>query len=342
MKKFALLIVAVAAAASAQAQTSSLTLFGIVDASVRQVKNGGDSVSSLASGGYNSSRLGFRGVEELGGGLRAGFWLEHGFNIDTGTQTDAARFWNRRATVSLSGGFGEVRLGRDFSPIYTGYSNFDAFGDNGIAAAGKFADRIGTNVDTLTRADNQVQYFLPALGGVYGSLAVAAGEGTGGKKLIAGRIGYADGPVNVSLAYGKTEVTPIGGADEHKVTALGASYNFGFMTLMGYYRENSFASADVTAYQLGASVPMGSGALRVGYTKVDGKGRNGAGVSIDNNDADQIAIGYLHNLSKRTTLYATYARVSNDGAAAYAVGTPPTAVVGGNSTGYEFGLRHAF
>jgi predicted porin len=341
MKRIATLALAAAAAAGAHAQ-STVTLFGVVDANVRHVKNGSQTVKSLSNNGLNSSRLGFRGSEDLGGGLRASFWLEHGFNIDTGTQTDASRFWNRRSTVSLSGGFGELRLGRDFTPFYIGYADFDVFGDNGIAAAGKFSDRLGSNADTLTRADNQVSYFLPAMGGLYGQLSVSAGEGTGGKKSGGARIGYNAGPLNVSLAYGRTEVTPIAGFDEHEVIATGASYNFGPVRLSGYFLRDEFANAKLDTVSIGAAVPLGNGTIRAAYTRANAKGRNAAGVAIDGNDADQVALGYVHALSKRTAIYATFARVDNDGAAAYAVATSPTPVAGAKSTGYELGLRHTF
>ncbi len=341
-KQLALIALAAAAAASAHAQTSSVTLFGILDASLRQVKNGSDSVSSLASGGINSSRLGVRGVEDLGGGLRAGFWLEHGVNVDTGTQTDSTRFWNRRSTVSLIGGFGEIRLGRDFAPSYSGWADFDTFGDNGVAAGGKFSDRIGTAVDTLTRSDNQVSYILPALGGVYGQLSVAAGEGTPGRKMTAGRVGYAAGPLNVSAAFGRTEVAPVAGEDQHQVVSLGASYDFGVARVLAYWRQNEFGSAKVTVTQIGATVPLGSGSFRASFTRANGDGRTPAGTLISDNDADQVALGYVYTLSKRTSVYATYARVANDGRATYAVGTPPTLAAGATSTGTEFGLRHSF
>lgn len=343
MKALSLLALAAAAAfAPAHAQTSSVTVFGVLDAAVREVKNGDNSLTSLGSGGLNASRLGFKGVEDLSGGLRASFWLEHGFDVDTGTQTDATRFWNRRSTVSLAGNFGEIRLGRDVSPIYTGYTDFDVFGDNGVAASSKFAERLGTNVDTLTRADNLVSYFLPDMGGLYGQVSVAAGEGTDGKKLSAARLGYKTGTWNVSAAYGVTEVSPLAGNDEHKVMAFGASYDFAMATLSGYYTQDKFGPGKLDTYSLGATVPLGQGAVRAAYTKADAKGSNASGTDIEGNDAEQFAVGYLHTLSKRTSLYATYAQVKNDGLAMYAVSTSPTALAGRKSTGYEFGIRHAF
>ncbi len=348
MKKLATLAVLATIAASASAQSSSVTLFGVVDLAVRNVKNGDNSQKSLSSGGLNSSRLGVRGTEDLGGGLAANFWLEHGFSPDTGAQSDATRFWNRRATVGLSGGFGEIRLGRDFTPTYLGFSSFDVFGDNGVAAGGKFLDKLGTTVDTNTRADNLASYFLPRnLGGFYGQLSVAAGEGTSGKKYIGGRAGYQAGPLNLSLAYGHTEVTALAGAageDKYKTIVLGASYDLGLAQLSGYYDQKKYADLKLATYNIGASVPLGQGALRVGYTAANASGAlNGA--SIAGNDSKQFAVGYVHNLSKRTAVYGTVARVNNDNAAAYLTGSAPALAspnTGKDSTGYELGLRHSF
>jgi hypothetical protein len=99
--------------ASAQ---SSVTIFGIADAAVRHVKNGSlPSANSVISGGTASSRIGLRGIEDLGGGLRAGFWLESDVALDTGVGNPA--LWNRRSTLSLiSATAGEVRIGRDMVP----------------------------------------------------------------------------------------------------------------------------------------------------------------------------------------------------------------------------------
>jgi predicted porin len=180
------LLAMASAAACAQTATSSVTLFGIIDANARVVNNGNGSLKTLSAGGINTSRLGFRGIEDLGGGLKAGFWLETGINPDTGTTSDSSRFWNRRSTVSLiSDTAGEVRLGRDFTPTYSGYSNYDTFGSNGVGAVDKFfvSSIGGASIDTGTRADNLVSYFTPKnLGGFYGQLSVAAGEGTSGKR----------------------------------------------------------------------------------------------------------------------------------------------------------------
>lgn len=342
MKKLASFALLAGLAAAANAQ-SSVTLFGVLDVAGRYVKNDQTSLKSLSSGGFNTSRLGVRGTEDLGGGLNASFWLETGINPDNGTTSDANRFWNRRSTVSLSHvAYGEVRLGRDFTPTYNGYTNYDTFGSNGIAAIDKFfPSTLGTgnpSIDTGTRADNLVSYFTPGnLGGFFGQLSVAAGEGASGKRYVGGRVGYAAGPLNVSGAYGETEVTPVGGEDKYQVYTLGASYDFGVAKVLGLFGETKFGNLKTDVYEIGTHVPVGAGVIRASYARVNNKGG-----AIDADDANQFAIGYVHNLSKRTALYTTYARVNNKGAATYAVATTPAMTGGKDSTGFELGLRHAF
>jgi predicted porin len=342
MKKFATLAVLAAASVGAYAQ-SSVTLFGVLDVNARYVKNGDEKIKSLSGNGVNTSRLGVRGTEDLGDGLKAGFWLETGLNVDSGTQSDATRFWNRRATVSLSGNFGEVRLGRDFTPTYLGYSDYDPFGDNGVGASGKFDSSLGTVRDTGTRADNQIMYLTPAnLGGFYGRAAVAAGEGTAGKKYYGGRAGYAAGPLDVSAAYGQTTVAPLAGEDKFKTFDFGASYDFGVVKATGYFTQSKFASQKLQVYSLGAIVPVGVGQIKAAYTHANASGTNATGVNVDANDADQVAVGYIYNLSKRTAVYTTAAYVKNKGNATFAVASAPAIAAGQKSTGVEAGIRHAF
>ena len=341
MKKLLTLALLGTLGVAAHAQ-SSVTLFGIIDVGVRSVKNGDNTVRSLSSNGLNTSRLGVRGIEDLGDGLKASFWLETGLNPDTGTTSDSTRFWNRRSTVSLSGSFGELRLGRDFTPTYTGFSDFDAFGTNGVATSDKFTSRLGTTADTITRADNEATYFLPEnLGGVYGQVTVAPGEGASGKKYAGARVGYAAGPLNVSLSYGQTTVTPnTAGDDKFKFGTLGAAYDFRIVRLTGYVSEMKFGNQKLDVGNVGVLVPLGQGTVRVSYIRAEFKGPG-----IDNNKADQIALGYVYDLSKRTALYASAARINNKGNAAFVVDANP-ALPSPNpahdSTGYEVGLRHRF
>ena len=341
MKRIATLAGLAALCAGAAAQ-SSVTLYGVVDLGLRYVKNGDASVKSLASNGNNTSRFGVRGVEDLGDGLMAGFQLESGLSPDTGTPQDPTRFWNRRSTVSLFGRFGELRLGRDYSVTYLGYEDYDVWSDIGLSSVSKFDSSLGTARDTAVRADNQIVYFTPGLGGFYGRFAVAPGEGVVGKKYIAGRAGYAAGPLDVSLSYGETSVAPVGGDDKFKTLDLGASYDFGPAKVSGYITQSRAAGLKVANYYVGAQVPLGPGFARVSYVTSNLSGTTSTGVNTDPNDARQFAVGYLYNLSKRTALYSNLVRVTNQGASAIAVDKNPTLAAGKDSTGLDFGLRHSF
>ena len=362
MKKFATLALLAAAAGGAYAQ-SSVTLFGIVDEAARYTKNGDVSQKALVSGGLNTSRIGFRGFEDLGGGFRAGFWLESGFNADSGSNSDSTRFFNRRSTISLLGSFGELRLGRDYTPTYLGYTDYDAFGDNGVGASSKFDISMGVSRDGQvapgqytssgeTRADNQIQYFTPTnLGGFYGRASVASGEGTSGKKYVGGRVGYGAGPLDVSVSYGQYTVLPAFGDDKFKTGGVGAAYDFGVVKLEAYYNQSKFVDQKIATYSIGGSAPIGLGIVRAQYTHANQSGTAAVSASgtvagitnVDANDADQFALGYVYNLSKRTAVYTTGAYIKNKGNAQFATGTTVGGIApGANSRAVELGLRHSF
>src|SRR5512137_1852988 len=175
MKKSALALAVLGAFAGAASAQSSVTLFGVVDVNMRYVNN--DSTAySLSQDGMASSRLGFRGVEDLGGGMKASFWLEGALGPDTGTGTSSygsgsttgpgGLMFRRRSTVSLSNQWGELRLGRDYTPTFWNWTVFDPFGTNGVGAAtnlvlgAELASQTsgGDAFGTLVRANNTVQY----------------------------------------------------------------------------------------------------------------------------------------------------------------------------------------
>ena len=343
-KTLFVLSVATLAAGTAAAQ-SSVTLFGIVDTSARYVKNGSaGSQKQLASGGLNTSRFGFRGSEDLGSGLSAAFWLEAGINPDTGT-TDA-KFFGRRSTVSLIGSFGEIRLGRDYNPTAVNTFN-EPFGLVGVGSVGGAftygpGSDLGSGATTVLRNDNSIGYFLPAnLGGIYGSAMVAAGEGTPGNKYLGARVGFAGGPVDVGVAYGKTKTATNTDYNQYNAKAI---YNFGPVKLNGLYDVKKFGSLSQKMALVGVTVPLGSGELRAAYAINNRSG--GVAGSAFANDADSklMALGYYYNMSKRTALYTTVARITNKGAARGSVsGAPPAGMLGGQtSSGVEAGVSHKF
>lgn len=329
MKKSLIALAALTAFAGAASAQSSVTLFGIVDVNVRTVDN--DQVgtrTTLSQDGIASSRLGVRGVEDLGGGLRAGFWLEGAINPDTGTP--GGQTWQRRSTVSLMGGFGEIRLGRDYTPSFWNHTVFDPFGTNGVGSQTNMQTVAGSPATTLVRANNTIGYFLPAMGGLYGQVQMAFDEGaTPGNEYLGGRIGYAAGPVNVAGSYAMTKGM---GANDLEVMNFGASFNMGFMTLMGQFHEYKFGNNKQHTYLVGANVKLGPGTLKASYNMSD-KYR----------EAQQFAVGYVYDMSKRTALYGTFAMIDNDSGSSFVI--PGGKTNGGNgfeSTGFEFGVRHSF
>jgi predicted porin len=361
MKKSLLALAVLGAFAGAASAQSSLTVFGIVDASIRWVDNDAGDLWSLSTNGLSTSRLGFRGLEDLGGGLKAGFWLEHGVLPDTGGQTEAARFWNRRATVSLiSDALGEIRLGRDYTPTFWNLTEFDPFGTNGVGDSTiMFPGRIGVQaIDTITRADNVVGYFLPAnLGGIYGQAAYAFPEGNENNHYAGGRIGWQAGPFNAALAYGQTWTNTSG----HVKTAdLGVSWDFGFFKLMGQVASLQWSpdQGDVTRtnYLIGTTIPVGAGIIRAAYTYSDFTNDgpacpaavtvSGTTTLLNCDNAQMFSLGYIYNLSKRTAVYTTVALIDNDDNSAI-THTPSKTLVppqgfGEKSTAFEMGIRHAF
>ena len=414
MKKSLVALAALAVAGVASAQ-SSVTLFGVVDASISgysstsrdlngatfanpfYVNQGSVKASRrvLANSAYNSSRLGFRGTEDLGGGLAASFWLEAPITNDDG-QEGVATF-ARRSTVSLSGGFGEIRLGRDYTPTFWNDTVFDPFGTNGVGtnlistannsfgAFGTPAATTGaaTNVgnSNYVRASNTVGYFLPPnLGGFYGQVMYGFSEKTKYSpgtatpdvansqrqgRYVGGRFGYANGPLDVALAYGSSTVGDqfyVGTTTKVNTLNLGASYDFGPVKLFGEvsraknkqdYEVEPFlggrADIDLTGYLLGVTVPVGAGLIRASYSSVKYDNNQSQVLfapAVADPKANKLAIGYVHNLSKRTALYATIARVSNKNGANLTVGGPVfitnNVFTAKNSTGYDFGIRHAF
>ena len=324
----------VTTAAGAHAQ-SSVTVFGILDVNARSVTTGSSTVRQLSTDGNSNSRLGFKADEDLGGGLRAGVWLESAINADTGTINASGKFWHRRSTVSLFGPYGELRVGRDLDASFWNLSIFDPFGTCGVGSGFNLATNLGSGAATLLRADNAISYYLPpGLGGFYGQLEVAAGEGVPGNAYKGGRLGYQQGPLNVAIAVAATRTAT---SDDFKVVNAGASYNFGPVTAMALTNVAKYAAKKQVNWEFGLSAPIGVGELKASYQRADA-----SGAGTDSNDAHQLAIGYVHYLSKRTALYGTYSQLTNEGNAAFVVGTPPAAAAGKNSKGYEFGIRHAF
>ena len=346
--------------ATVAAAQSSVTVFGVADASLRQTSNSGaGTLRTLASGGNATSRIGFRGQEDLGGGLAASFHLESGLRIDTGTQT-GTQFYDRRSTLSLSGkSWGELRLGRDQVPTHTAWLRADPFAFVGVASAGNLQSGTAANpgpiraafgatasaLTPLARVSNAVQWFAPGgLGGFSGQVLLAAGEGgtsaNGLHKVRAFRVGYEAGPVGVTLAStaSQNNLTTAGHFKDQLATVSG---KFAGATVSAGVRRFTYAGTRQNNTLLAAVVPVGAGQIKASWLKADLSGTVGA-TAVGANDAQQFGLGYVHSLSRRSALYATWSRIDNNGRATFVVPDGPTALADRNSSGWELGFRHSF
>jgi predicted porin len=351
MKKSLLALAVLGAFAGAASAQSSVTLFGDIDLSARYVKNGDNAQYQMASSGMNSSKLGFRGVEDLGGGLSAGFWIEGSLNPGYGTAT--GQTWTRRSTVSLMGNWGEARFGRDYAATFWNTTIFDPFGTNGVGSStNMYLFLPGTNVasaaDPLVRQNNMFAYFLPSgvAGGLYGQVQYAPGMNTNLQKWFAGRIGYAAGPFNVAGAYGETELTP--GGNKADIWNIGGSWDFKFMQLMAYYNVIDAKTPGVGNLNqqqglIGAQGPIGLWQWKATYGWMN---RSGGPAAWNDMKSNQFALGGVYNLSKRTALFGTWAGINNKGGATNTVAGLTGNVVqqkpNGDTTGFEVGISHSF
>ncbi|RTL46683.1 MAG: porin [Burkholderiales bacterium] len=346
MKKALIALAVLGLTGGAAVAQSSVTLFGVLDADVKYVKTGSLTLKKLDSSGLNTSRFGVRGTEDLGGGLKAGFWLESEVNTDTGVAGAASggAFWARRTTVSLSGDFGEVRLGRNKSVSRLHVEDFDPSAFTGLGNVGVLYSNLGSgNGTSFGRADNQVSYSLPGnLGGFYGAVDVSAGEGVGTNKGIAARAGYKAGPLHVSGAYATT--SNAADTDKFKLASIGAAYDFGVIRPAFSYTENKYQARKQEILTVSATAPLGQGQLWGSYTSAKTSGEVGFATV---GTPKLLALGYIYNLSKRTALYTTVAELKNDGTTRFILGGSPATVagaagLGAKSTGFDVGIRHSF
>lgn len=338
MKKALIALAVLGLTGGAAVAQSSVTLFGVVDASVRYTKSSGQTLKKLDSSGLNTSRIGVRGVEDLGGGLKAGFWLESEVAADTGVAGGGAAFWGRRATVSLTGAFGEVRLGRNKTASRLHLEDFDPTANTGMGAVLAVYSNLGSgNSTAIGRADNLASYSLPSdLGGFYGGVDVAAGEGTTTNKHQSARIGYKAGPLHVS----GTVANAYGATDKYKLSSAGIAYDFGVVRPSFMYSQAKYGVRKQTIYTIAATVPLGQGQLMASFT--DAKANGAAEALSGVGDAKLFSAGYVYNLSKRTALYATAGQIKNNGLGRFAVAGSPTVANGAKSSGADVGVRHSF
>ena len=362
MKSVLALAVLGAISTGAFAQTNNVTIYGILDEGyVWEGGNTAGNVSKLSSGVGSGSRLGFKGTEDLGGGLSALFVLENGFQADTGAMGQNNTLFGRQAFVGLtSTSAGTVTLGRQYTPEYLVLTAADPFG---TGFAGDAKNLFAQTGDASTRMTNSIKYASPNFSGFTAEAAYGFGEvadSTGSLRQYGLAAGYANGPLWARVGYhnrstNTTAAPVVTGNDNAKNTILAATYDFTVVKAHFAYAWNkgvassplrntgnpfglvpatsAVASTDSQDLLLGATVPFGPHKILASYIHKNDK-------NAANNDADQYAIGYLYSLSKRTDLYTAYAYIKNKNNASYTVGNAIDSGTGNKA--FNLGIRHLF
>lgn len=319
MKKTLVALAVIASASAAMAQ-SSVTIYGRVDAAL--TKPGGAPLRIDAGNG--TSRIGFRGVEDLGGGMRATFDLQHRFQVETGSLDGSAAgrpFWQGNSFVGLGGNWGDVHIGRRL----TAYRNLDNIGDpfgvervGSIAASTVVSDTRGsngTNGAGLARTD-QVYYESPNMSGFKAAVSLGLKTGdvnpttTGLANLFSTALWYSNGPILAGFGYESTR-------NKDKGYTLGGQYDFGVARAFVGYVKNDPAGVNnnTNTIQIGATIPFGAATIKAGYANI----RPELGAK-----SSKLGLGMDYALSKRTKLFTNLGKVK------------------GTSTALDLGVQHNF
>ncbi|MGJ9420278.1 porin [Massilia sp. CMS3.1] len=326
----------------AHAQTN-VTVYGIMDAAVAIEDTdvpGEKRRTVINSGNQSSSRLGFRGTEDLGNGLKAIFNIEAGVAIDTGA-ADSSLF-GRRSVVGLQGGFGQVTVGREYSPIASVAAATDVLGQGFY----------GSNLSAFTtnrltrRISNSVNFKSAPMSGFSLLAAYGAGERTVDPSgdLMGVALEYANGPFYAGAGYHRLERLA---TEDDKEMAFGAGVKLGDFDVKANYlaADQAGANNEFEQINVGAAYTMGVNKFFVNLQRneIESGARGNAW-----------AVAYSYALSKRTNLYTSYGSMRNNERGVFGLnssstavnptttGTTPVNVAGADPTVLSLGVRHAF
>jgi predicted porin len=356
MKKSLLAVAVLGAFAGTAAAQSSVVLYGLIDLNVSHQTSGddhltgdGDSVTRLDDGGTYTgpgSRWGMRITEDLGGGLKAGVVLESGFQADAGFSLQGGRLFGRQSFISLSSGFGELRLGRQYTLQDETIGMMTPYGNTTVLSAGWGVTNVQTAAisagtthpmfigDQNPRNDNTIMYRSPNFGGFEVHGMVSLGEATTNRAHQV-RLNYGAGPLAASVNYAWDD----GEEFDNKTLTLAANYNFGAFKILGGYQRAKDLGLDpdghgsqttgltaaglavtvdddgitgavyekLDAATLGVLIPIGNFQIGVNYTHTIYDTEDEGDVSIG-----RAGIGAKYALSKTTYLYATGIMATGD------------------------------
>lgn len=364
MKK-TLIALAAVAATSAFAQ-SSVQIDGVIDAGFAQVNNKGVNASDIGSNATATSGLNFRGTEDLGGGLKANFRFESNWNpVANNAVTNAgaaqSTFGNGELRVGLSGGFGEVQIGRVNAPTLsvlgmgtpfgvTNYGNgFGASHNNSAVSvldSGATADAAGNHV----RRNNAARYISPSFSGfqvhLYNVQKVDINQATQDHRgVVEGALTFVNGPVTIGYAQNTESAnTTLAGAAQYDSSNQTLAGNYAFsnglkVLALSQRAKRSDDTLDRLTTLIGASYTMGAHTFAANFGNSKNSGTaTAAEIALGKGKTSNLfTVGYDYALSKRTALYGRYESINDDGN-----------VLGGNTandqkrTRTALGLRHTF
>ena len=313
MKKSLIALDVLGFTGAAMAQ-SSVTLYGVADAGIARVqsidaagnKTSKTGMSSAGTMNNGNSRLGVKGVEDLGGGLQAGFNFETGLSLKDGaTATSGGGYWGRAANMWLGGNWGTFKMGRTLNPSFYGVATWELTGVANYSVVGSTYGSTGEG----PRSSSQFSYKTPNLGGFSAELGYVLKDDNGGNAKWDLNAIYANGPIAAALSVNKQK----GSKTNY---ALGGRYNFGSFAAAASYNDVNVAGLKRRGFSLGGTANLGAFAVTLDLTrdtKNDLSGKKYTNGVLEGKYA----------LSKRTFIYAAYLRLDS-------------------TNNYGIGLRHNF
>ena len=321
---------------SAALAQSNVSLYGRVNTTVENVKVGNSKATQMNS---NGSFIGFRGTEDLGNGLKAGFQLESQFGSDDGS---GPMNFTRHSELNLSGNFGKLRLGTFNAASYLATADYISMHnhDTGLSSDALYMYTM--------REDNKIAYVTPNIGGFTAEVQHSFHEqSTGGRNAWDLALNYGNGPLGLGLGYSNSPTSLLGldTAKGQQITAR-ASYAIGNLTLGAYYQYAKLQDAveggttavgDVkrNAARLSAMYAVGASEFHANVGRADKVKINGE--TVAGTAATQWTLGYNHNLSKRTKAYGYFTKISNGSDVGYRVSND-----GDDLSSIAIGIRHLF
>jgi predicted porin len=338
--------------AAPMAAQADATVYGKIHMSIDAADNGTDSGTFLQS---NSSRIGFKGSEDLGGGLSAIWQYESNasFSNCTGSScvgSSANGFGGRNSYVGLKGSWGTVLGGRHDTPMKDVARKFDLFGDQVGDSRNVIGQGDGSGRGFDLRMNNVIAYVTPTFGGGFDARVAYVLEdnnlATGGKTdALSANISWKGGDLLVAAGYETHGEDWNAGTESETGMRVGVKWTPGGFIVSGFYETladiGGTSGNDADAMGVGAGFKMGKNVFKAQYYTVD----NDLG---SENDASVMAVGWDHNLSKRSTVYIAYATTDNDATVTYRAdagghqSTGSVSAAGEDPSSLSFGIVHKF